>query len=399
MEVKDTLKDDRFKDNQFVTEPPHLRFYAGISITTKDGFNVGTLCVMGYEPRALSEDQKAGLLEIGKSISFILEESLNRNESENNVRKVVQSHTHKINNTLAIALARLDVDKQIEESSKEATGNAIKRASAQIIDISNQFKLPFHLIEAETPVNEVKAESQSISRTIQSGHQTIPLQSLTHLDAGFSSSTFKPSLVIVEDDVELGKILATMLSEIFTVTLLHEGETARQKLNELQPDVALLDWMLPKVQGIELCRHIKRQKDLTFTKVVLLTAKQDDESKLLALNSGADDFLSKPISSLEIKTRLSNLAARVKLEKQIQNQNDQLSNALEELKALELQLILGAKLSAIGGLASGLLHEVNNPLNYVMTALQLISRESKVKNDPDLSELTTDIQTGWSAFG
>jgi len=152
--------------------------------------------------------------------------------------------------------------------------------------------------------------------------------------------------------------------------------------------------MLPKLDGLQLCKKIKNDNSLQFTKVILLTARIDEESKLSALKNGADDFLTKPFSTVEVKTRLINLWESGQLERKLESHNQQLSQALEELKSMESKLIHSEKLSAIGSLAAGLLHEVNNPLNYALTAVQMLQRDPSINNDEDLKEMVDDIYEG-----
>ncbi len=134
--------------------------------------------------------------------------------------------------------------------------------------------------------------------------------------------------------------------------------------------------------------------NLKFTKVVLLTARIDEQSKMTALENGADDFLTKPFSTTELKTRLRNLSNSLQLEKDLQIHNDELIEALAKLKAAESKLLHSEKLNAIGSLAAGLLHEVNNPLNYTLTAAQILKRDPTIKDDKDMAEMVDDIIEG-----
>lgn len=204
----------------------------------------------------------------------------------------------------------------------------------------------------------------------------------------------QPKLLIVEDEPDLRRYLVNTLSSEYQVISAADGAVGMELVMKHAPDLVLLDLMLPKIDGLQLCKQIKSEKTLQFTKVILLTARIDEESKISALKNGADDFLTKPFSTIEVKTRLTNLWKSNQLERSLDKHNKELIKALEDLKAMESKLIHSEKLSAIGSLAAGLLHEVNNPLNYAITAVQMLQRDPEIKKDEDLNEMVDDIFEG-----
>jgi C4-dicarboxylate-specific signal transduction histidine kinase len=129
-------------------------------------------------------------------------------------------------------------------------------------------------------------------------------------------------------------------------------------------------------------------------RIVLLTARTDEEAKLKALKSGADDFVTKPFSSAEILTRLMDLYRTAQLERDLEKRNEEVKEALSRLKSTQAQLIQSEKINALGSLAAGLLHEINNPLNYSLTALQLIREDNAVRQSDLLKEVIGDIEEG-----
>ena len=204
----------------------------------------------------------------------------------------------------------------------------------------------------------------------------------------------KPSLLIIEDEPELRSYLVLSLSDEYRVSSATDGEKGLELAFKHKPDLILTDLMLPKVDGLQICANIKGHADFSSTKVILLTARTDEESKMTALENGADDFLTKPFSTTELHTRLKNLANAQQMEKALAQQNRDLSQALQDLKAAESKLLHSEKLNAIGSLASGLLHEVNNPLNYTIAAAQILQRDPSIKADADLAEMVDDIIEG-----
>jgi signal transduction histidine kinase len=146
------------------------------------------------------------------------------------------------------------------------------------------------------------------------------------------------------------------------------------------------------MNGLDLCEAMRADPSTCHTKIVLLTARMDDESKISALTRGADDFLTKPFSTTEVKTRLQNLLRAAELEDKLRGRNVELETTLARLKETEVQLVQSEKMNALGKLSAGLLHEVNNPLNFMITALQVARQEAE--GNPGLIETLEDIGDG-----
>ena len=161
----------------------------------------------------------------------------------------------------------------------------------------------------------------------------------------------------------------------------------------------LLDFMLPELDGLSVCRAIKSNPSLRHIKVLMLTARTDEEVKLQALDYGADDFLTKPFSPAEVRTRVRNLLQTHDLEQSLRGSNRDLADALSGLKESQQQLIQSEKINSLGHMAAGLLHEINNPLNYAMTALGYANTLPAVKQDAMLREIVDDATEGMGRIG
>jgi DNA-binding response OmpR family regulator len=101
----------------------------------------------------------------------------------------------------------------------------------------------------------------------------------------------------------------------------------------------------------------------------LLTARADEETKLTALSAGANDFITKPFSMTELSVRLKNLFDTHTLQQELARQNQVLEATIEQLKETEVQLVHSEKLASLGRMSAGIIHEINNPLNFAKTAL------------------------------
>jgi len=123
----------------------------------------------------------------------------------------------------------------------------------------------------------------------------------------------KPLVMIVEDEAPLVTLLKYNLEkEGFGVCEASDGEEALVQIAERKPDVVLLDWMLPLVSGIEVCRQIRRSPQSRALPIIMLTARGEEGDKIRGLNSGADDYITKPFSPSELVARVRAVIRRAK---------------------------------------------------------------------------------------
>lgn len=114
-----------------------------------------------------------------------------------------------------------------------------------------------------------------------------------------------PVILLVEDEKPQQEMLCYNLSrEGFEVTSVEDGEEALIVADELRPDLILLDWMLPNVSGIEICRRLKARESTADTPIIMLTARGDESDRVRGLNTGADDYVVKPYAVGELIARV-----------------------------------------------------------------------------------------------
>lgn len=117
-------------------------------------------------------------------------------------------------------------------------------------------------------------------------------------------------ILLAEDDKRLSKMVAYLLKkENYIVDCVYDGEEAMSYIDLADYDIAILDWMMPKYDGIEVCRHIRRKG--CQTAVLMLTARDSLDDRIEGLDSGADDYLAKPFEFPELLARLRALSRRV----------------------------------------------------------------------------------------
>jgi two-component system phosphate regulon response regulator PhoB len=122
----------------------------------------------------------------------------------------------------------------------------------------------------------------------------------------------KPLILIVEDEAALATMLRYNLEkEGYRVCEAGDGEEALTVVAERKPDLVLLDWMLPSLSGIEVCRQLRRKPNSRELPIIMLTARGEEGDKIRGLNTGADDYLTKPFSLPELLARVRALLRRV----------------------------------------------------------------------------------------
>ena len=123
----------------------------------------------------------------------------------------------------------------------------------------------------------------------------------------------KAKIFIVEDEPSIVTLVKYNLEkENYKVFFSHNGEEGLKEIKKTDPDLVLLDWMLPDLSGIEICKALKKDPKYKNLPIIMLTAKNQDEDKVLGLNTGADDYLSKPFSHSELIARVNALLRRSK---------------------------------------------------------------------------------------
>src|ERR1700709_1565005 len=125
-----------------------------------------------------------------------------------------------------------------------------------------------------------------------------------------------PHILVVEDEQALGTLLAYNLeAEGFSVERVERGDEAELRLNEMPPDLVILDWMLPGVSGLEICRRLRAREATRTLPVIMLTARGEEGEKVRGLSVGADDYVVKPFSVPELMARVRSLLRRAKPER------------------------------------------------------------------------------------
>lgn len=122
-----------------------------------------------------------------------------------------------------------------------------------------------------------------------------------------------PLVLVVEDEEALAQLLKYNLEkEGYRVSVAVDGEEALVLADEGKPDLIVLDWMLPKAPGIEVCRRLRARQETRNTPIVMLTARSEESDRVRGLDIGADDYVTKPFSMSELLARLRAVMRRIR---------------------------------------------------------------------------------------
>ena len=123
----------------------------------------------------------------------------------------------------------------------------------------------------------------------------------------------KPRILLVEDDSSLVELLSFHLSRSeFEVETTADGEDALLMAREMPPDLVILDWMIEGISGLEVCRRLRRLPETANVPIIMLTARVEETDRIRGLETGADDYVTKPFSPRELVARVGAVLRRVR---------------------------------------------------------------------------------------
>ena len=169
----------------------------------------------------------------------------------------------------------------------------------------------------------------------------------------------RQTILIVDDMPANIGVLVEFLEEMeFRVLVARDGEEALERCRLVQPDLVLLDVMMPGIDGLETCRRLKQHSDTVQIPVIFMTALSDSDNVVAAFEAGGVDYVTKPI-------RITEVLARINTHLSLREMNRQLSAQNALLQETNDRLLQAEKMASIGQLAAGVAHEINNPIGFV----------------------------------
>lgn len=160
----------------------------------------------------------------------------------------------------------------------------------------------------------------------------------------------QPSILIVDDELDNFDVIETLLDgEGYLLNYASSGQKALERIHKIQPDLILLDVMMPELNGMEVCRSLKANPAYQAIPIIMVTALTSKEDLARCLNAGADDFISKPVNSIELRARVRSML-------RIKKQHD----ALQEILAVREDL------------SHMMVHDLRNPLASILFSAQIL---------------------------
>lgn len=181
------------------------------------------------------------------------------------------------------------------------------------------------------------------------------------------------TLLIVDDNpTNLELLLDTLKDSGFKVLVARDGPSTFQRLGHALPDLILLDVLMPGMNGFEVCRKLKENKETREIPVIFMTSLDDTGNKIKGFQAGAVDYVTKPFQQEEVLARVATHLSLRRLQQQLQQKNVELARANVELEERNQELDTFAQTVA---------HELKNPLGLVMGFAEIIAREAPLPDD------------------
>jgi signal transduction histidine kinase len=164
------------------------------------------------------------------------------------------------------------------------------------------------------------------------------------------------SLLVVEDTPDVARVIRLALHHEYRILVAGDGEQGLELARRHRPSIIITDWMMPRMDGLELTRRLRSDPELRHIPIVMLTARNDLGDKLRGLDTGVSAYVGKPFAASEIVSTVRSLSRT----------QDAAADSL-----------LAQKMHSLESIAGGLAHEILNPLNYVKNALSIAQNDSQ----------------------
>lgn len=200
----------------------------------------------------------------------------------------------------------------------------------------------------------------------------------------------KDLILVVDDQPNNLKVISGVLSNDYNLSIADSGESALKLLENLSPDLILLDIMMPGIDGYEVCKQIKNSDRLKDIPIIFLTAKNNTEDIVKGFDSGAVDFITKPFHPREVKSRIHTHLSLSHLRKRLQNINIELEQMVKErTEALLIEKNRAEESSRVKSYFLSLMsHELKTPMNGILGFSRILAEELK---DSNLGEFAQKI--------
>ena len=203
-------------------------------------------------------------------------------------------------------------------------------------------------------------------------------------ESGNSQGAGGAPILVVDDDQRNVRLMESILKASgYPVLKAYDGEEALRLVDASRPDLVLLDVMMPKMSGFEVCQRLKGRYETRLLPIIMVTALNALEDKVQALEIGADDFLSKPINKVE-------LLAKVRAVLRVKSLQDEVERQRTKLESANMELVRMQRFKE--SMTQMVVHDLKNPLAGIMGNIQLIQMQRTDMAAPKLDELLERTQ-------